>query len=118
MRESANSRKARLASVLLSRTDILAESNRQENSPCADGQITFTHLRHPVPPRGAARDRHERGAGSGGRWSPRMACAGFGGRRSRVVLTPRRWRSTWWRCLRIAPGMVTTSPVHQGERGV
>jgi hypothetical protein len=43
--------------------------------------------------RGAARDRHERGTGCGGR-----ECAfdewRESGRRSRVVLTPRRWRSS------------------------
>jgi hypothetical protein len=60
--------------------------------PCAVGQITFTPSRHPVPSRGAARNRHERGAGCGGRWSRRKACAETSGRRSRVVLAPRRWR--------------------------
>src|SRR5882757_605489 len=47
--------------------------------------------RRPAPHRGAFRDRHEREAGCGGREDAadeqRMR-----GRRSRVVLTPRRWR--------------------------
>ena len=46
---------------------------------------------HPVPVRGAYHDRHERGAGSGGRGgadNERHGCV----RRSRVVLTPRCWR--------------------------
>ena len=54
-------------------------------------------------------------------------------RRSRVVLTPRRWRSNWRRCLRITSDdashrtevmslrialmMVARKPGHQGERG-
>ena len=46
----------------------------------------------------------------------RKACEEFGGRRSRVVLTPRRWRQN----LRVETFRltVTTSPVHRGERGV
>ena len=58
------------------------------------------------PTRGAARDRHGRGTGCGGRGRCQktndIAC----GRRSRVVLTPRRWRQVgddasasrrrWW----------------------
>jgi hypothetical protein len=69
----------------------LPENIRQQFSPCAVGQITFMPLRHPVPSRGAARDRHERGAGCGGRWFS-QGVREVGGRRSRVVLTPRRWR--------------------------
>jgi hypothetical protein len=50
--------------------------------------------RHPVPARGAYHDRHERGAGSGGR-----GCAENERHRSvrqrRVVLTPRSWRLRW-----------------------
>jgi hypothetical protein len=33
------------------------------------GQIISTNSRHPVPHRGAYRDRHERGMGCGGRGS-------------------------------------------------
>jgi hypothetical protein len=40
--------------------------------------------------RGAARDRHGRGAGCGGRGGA-IDEQRLGGRRSRVVLTPRRW---------------------------
>jgi hypothetical protein len=49
-------------------------------------------FRHLVPHRGAARDRHERGAGCGGREAAPKTRAHPCGRRSRVVLTPRRWR--------------------------
>jgi hypothetical protein len=49
-------------------------------------------LRHPGPHRGAFRDRHGRKAGdamdAGGAKDEGATC----GRRSRVVLTPRRWR--------------------------
>ena len=40
------------------------------------------------------------------------------GRRSRVVLTPRCWRSSWRRCLRIAPTTVAKEPGHRGEHEV
>jgi hypothetical protein len=61
-----------------------------------------------VPPRfrGAYRDRHERGAGRGGRGWRERRTRSLRGRRSRVVLTPRRWRQVgddashrgrrWW----------------------
>jgi hypothetical protein len=70
------------------------------------GQIISTHSRHPVPLRGAYRDRHGRGMGCGGRGSVLRATGLQGGlyacerlpsertrddcsvRRSRVVLTP------------------------------
>jgi hypothetical protein len=49
-------------------------------------------IRHPVPLRGAFRDRHGRRAGCGGREpaleTRALACV----RQKRVVLTPRRWR--------------------------
>ena len=44
------------------------------------------------PTRGADRDRHERAAGCGGREAVRRDERKRCGRRSRVVLTPRRWR--------------------------
>jgi hypothetical protein len=49
------------------------------------------YIRRPAPNGGAFRDRHRRGAGCGGRggaFDEQRQC----GRRSRVVLTPRRWR--------------------------
>jgi hypothetical protein len=52
---------------------------------------TAIHQAHPVPIRGAFRDRHGRGMGCGGRdgaFDERRQS----GRRSRMVLTPRRWR--------------------------
>jgi hypothetical protein len=54
-------------------------------------QITFITL-SVLSHRGAARDRHRRGTGCGGRRQRqrrgRLSC----GRQNRVVLTPRRWR--------------------------
>src|ERR1700721_176245 len=52
----------------------------------------FTTSRHPGPHKGAFRDRHERRVGM--RWTRAalLTSALSCGRRSRVVLTPRRWR--------------------------
>jgi hypothetical protein len=63
------------------------------------GQIISTSSPHPGPKRGAYRDRHERWARM--RWTRRRArrarqCV----RRSRVVLTPRRWRQVAQKYLR------------------
>ena len=52
-------------------------------------------------------------AGHGARRTP-VIC----GRRSRVVLAPRRWRSSRPRCSRIAPMTVAKEPGHRGEREV
>ena len=49
---------------------------------------------HPVPTRGAYHDRHERGAGSGGRGNALDERHGSV-RQRRVVLTPRSWRLRW-----------------------
>ena len=60
--------------------------------PFSFDQITFTSPAIPARYRGAFRDRHERRAGM--RWTQAvlltraLSC----GRRSRVILTPRRWR--------------------------
>jgi hypothetical protein len=48
--------------------------------------------RHPVPHRGAFRDRHGRRHGMRWTWGAHLTRAYPCGRRSRVVLTPRRWR--------------------------
>jgi len=45
----------------------------------------------------------------------RKTGAAWGGRRSRVVLTPRRWRQAATMLLHCA-AMVATKPGHQGER--
>ena len=52
---------------------------------------TGLYSSHPVPLRGAFRERHERGAGM--RWTQAARETGVlaGGRPNRVVLTPRRW---------------------------
>jgi hypothetical protein len=67
--------------------------------------------RHPSPHEGAFRDRHERRVGM--RWT-RVALltrAHPCGRRSRVVLTPRRWRQASQRQLREAT--VANKPGHR-----
>jgi len=66
------------------------------------------------PDRGAFRERHERGLDA-------MDAAAAqderrqSGRRSRVVLTPRRWRQVCG--VMISQTMVAKKPGHQGERG-
>jgi hypothetical protein len=66
--------------------------------------------RHPGPHRGAFRDRHERRVGM--RWTRvalltrALSC----GRRSRVVLTPRRWRQVSQKYLRGDGGKQARSP--------
>jgi hypothetical protein len=73
-------------------------------------QITFTTLVIPAQYRGAFRDRHERKVGM--RWT-RMALltrALSCGRRSRVVLTPRRWRQVSRRYPRGDGGKKARSP--------
>src|ERR1700685_3055534 len=72
--------------------------------------------RHPGPHKGAFRDRHERRVGM--RWTraARLKSVLTCGRRSRVVLTPRRWRQVGER--KFSPAMVANKPGHQGERGV
>jgi hypothetical protein len=65
--------------------------------------------------RGAYRDRHGRwvrdAMDAGGAADERAGC----GRRSRVVLTPRRWRQALRSYLR---AMVAKEPGHQGEREI
>src|SRR5882724_5200690 len=77
-------------------------------------QITGISIAVSFSQRGAARDRH-------GRWERYAVDANgaldetrFCGRRSRVVLTPRRWRQVGGRNLPLA--MVAKEPGHQGER--
>ena len=65
------------------------------------------------PDKGAFRDRHEREAGCGGRFGAFDEWR-QGGRRSRVVLTPRRWRQVGEN--KFSPAMVARKPGHQGER--
>ena len=70
--------------------------------------------RYPGPHKGAFRDRHERRAGM--RWTRvvRLTSAQPCGRRSRVVLTPRRWRQVF--AERSAQAKVARKPGHLGER--
>ena len=67
--------------------------------------ITFLVLSH----RGAARDRHGRGTGCGGRERRQRRGRLTRGRRSRVVLTPRCWRQVRGR--QLPPMTVARKPV-------
>ena len=66
------------------------------------------------PTGGAARDRHGRGTGCGGRKGRQRRGRFSCGRRSRVVLTPRRWRQV--RGKQFPRMMVARKPGRQGER--
>jgi hypothetical protein len=70
----------------------VVQSSREKYSVCAVGQITITTSPHSGPERGTLRDRHERWAGNA--VDAMMSSDGRRqrGRRSRVVLAPRRWR--------------------------
>ena len=77
-------------------------------------QITCISIAVSLPQRGTARDRH-------GRWERDAVDANGAldetrqrGRRSRVVLTPRRWRQVGGRNL--PPATVANKPGHRGER--
>ncbi len=73
----------------------------------------FYNSRRPVPKEGRCATSSTR---EGMRWTRRRrkTSGASRGRRSRVVLTPRRWRQVSWRQLREA--MVAKEPGHQGER--
>src|SRR5882672_8956607 len=122
--------------------DFAVQSPLQKYFASPVGQIISTNSRHPVPRRGAYHDRHERWDGM--RWTrQRFARDGIAGqvgerpvsdqqraderccsvRRSRVVLTPRRWRQV--RGVKSAqPGLDKTYPLttvakqpdHRGAR--
>src|SRR6202011_4436862 len=64
---------------------------RKKYSACAVGQITATSFRRPAPLEGRSRSSRTWG---GMRWTlwRRKTSDAWGGRRSRVILTPRRWR--------------------------
>jgi hypothetical protein len=77
------------------------------------GQISATSSRHPASQEGRMRNRHETRGGM--RWTRQRArrarqCV----RRSRVVLTPRRWRQVLER-LSLLRATVTKKPGHRGE---
>jgi hypothetical protein len=75
----------------------------------------FTDSCRPVPTRGAARDRHERGAGGDGRWQRARRMRPAGVRPSRVGLAPQCRRQVW-RIFREAT--VSNKRGHRGEREV
>jgi hypothetical protein len=86
-------------------------------SPIVVGQITFKTSPHSAPARGAYRDRH-------GRWARNAMDGGcvaderaIFGRRSRVVLTPRRWRQVGDNASHYA-GDGDNKPGHRGEHEV
>jgi hypothetical protein len=87
------------------------------------------------PTEGRSRDRHGRGAGCGGRGSVWRAIVVAGrvdearerpqgaltrdadcGRRSRVVLTPRRWRQVLWRRNRPYRAVMRQIPLGDGDK--
>jgi hypothetical protein len=86
---------------------------------CDVGQIRSISPRIPCPPRGAYRDRH-------GRWARDAMAVGLRtrrmrlsrGRRSRVVLTPRRWREAGDNAFALWPATVTKKPDRRRERGI
>ena len=67
--------------------------------------------------RGAGRDRHERAVGCSGRGSLRETNASRRGRRSRVVLTPRRWRQVLEK-QSFSGATVARKPGHRGEHEI
>jgi hypothetical protein len=76
----------------------------------------ITSMDHPSRPvRGAARDRHGRGAGCDGCDGVKRRMMPDCIRRSRVVLTPRRWRQVGEDACRVSLIMVARKPGHQGE---
>src|ERR1700677_1208687 len=79
---------------LLNRINLIwvVQSSSQKYSGSLLTQITSISAAVPTHTQGAFRDRHERRAGM--RWTrvARLTRAQSCGRRSRVVLTPRRWR--------------------------
>src|ERR1700734_71407 len=78
-------------------------------------QITSPPLAIPAHTQGAFRDRHERKVGM--RWTRAalLTRALICGRRSRVVLTPRRWRQVLEKQSFLG-ARVATKPGHPGER--
>src|ERR1700722_15145397 len=87
---------------------ILVSSPPQENiSFCPSGKSSLQARAVPPHKRGA-RDRHERGVRDAVDASGAQDERARGGRRSRVVLTPRRWRQALKK-LRFSGAMVATS---------
>jgi hypothetical protein len=88
----------------------------QKYSAFAAGQINSRTPAVSRPLRGAYRDRHERRCGM--RWTRAApkARARPCGRRSRVVLTPRRWRQVCER--QLSQATVANKPGHRGERDI
>jgi hypothetical protein len=74
------------------RFDFHVESPLQKYFASPVGQIISTTSRHPVPHRGAYRDRHERGMGCGGRGSVLRATGLQGGFLGTCERSPARGR--------------------------
>src|SRR5450755_1057753 len=72
--------------------DFDVESRLQKYFASPVGQIISTNSRHPVPHRGAYRDRHERGMGCGGRGSVLRATGLQGGFLGTCERSPARGR--------------------------
>jgi hypothetical protein len=95
----------------------VVQSAPQKHSAFHSSQITGLCPAIPFHPRGVSRS--SRTLGCGIRWTQwRTRTNGAGcGRRSRVVLTPRRWRLSSWEAS-FSGAMVARKPGHQGELGV
>ena len=106
----------RVRADLLSRINVICpvQSCLQKYSAFPVGQITTTTAAS-CPTEGRCATSSTRG---GMRWTRAalLTRALRCGRRSRVVLTPRRWRQVWWRQLRFAT--VANKPGHRGEHEV
>jgi hypothetical protein len=113
-----DTRQLALDTILHTATDLPVVPLCRRQFPCDVGQIRGTLPRIPRPPGGAYRDRH-------GRWTREAMAAGSAkdecasrGRRSRVVLTPRRWREVSRRCCASRWMTVTKKPDRRRERGI
>ena len=71
---------------------IAVQLRFQKYSASRFGQINSRSVAVPFSQRGALRGRHERWARDAVDARARLTIRAFRGRRSRVVLTPRRWR--------------------------
>jgi hypothetical protein len=89
----------------------VVQSLCEKNSAFLVGQIISTSSPRPASTIGAFRDRHERGAGCGGRgrafdeWRVRRTAKSCGPDISTLM-------SSWWSSL---PAMVARKPDHQGD---
>jgi hypothetical protein len=97
--------------------ESIVQSSARKYFALPVGQIIFITSRHPASIRGAFRDRHER-------WVRDAMDAGGAFDESAVLRTAKPCGpdaptlASTPKKLTLLRGMVTTSPVHQGERGI